>query len=165
MNTITDISIPKDTGALEILAVNMLQVFIAGAFKENDSQEVIDDIQDQGVSQREDGLCVSASIHHDAGASSSGEHREAVCLEGEGVGLRLDYREDQSSGWGSWYIWNSNGKLNKTKKGKLRFPLPVGLYHDDESNIVLDPDEEVRKVISMLFTTRQPTIRNTIHII
>lgn len=49
------------------------------------------------------------------------------------------------------------GKLNKAKKGKLRFPLPVGLCHDEEGNIVLDPDEEVRKVISMLFATFKET--------
>ena len=36
------------------------------------------------------------------------------------------------------------GKLNKAKKGELRFPLPVGLCYDEEGRIVLDPDEEVR---------------------
>lgn len=36
------------------------------------------------------------------------------------------------------------GKLNKAKKGELRFPLPVGLCYDAEDRIILDPDEEVR---------------------
>jgi len=36
------------------------------------------------------------------------------------------------------------GKLNKAKKGELRFPLPVGFCYDDESHIVFDADEEVR---------------------
>ena len=49
------------------------------------------------------------------------------------------------------------GKLNKAKKGQLRFPLPVGLCHDEEGNIVVDPDEEVRKVISMLFAAFKET--------
>ncbi len=44
------------------------------------------------------------------------------------------------------------GKLNKAKKGELRFPLPVGLCYDDENQIVLDPDEEVRNAITLLFS-------------
>lgn len=43
------------------------------------------------------------------------------------------------------------GKLNKAKKGKLRFPLPVGFCYDDEGNTVFDPDEEVQSVIKVLF--------------
>ncbi len=44
------------------------------------------------------------------------------------------------------------GKLNKAKKGELRFPLPVGLCYDDENRIVPDPDEEVRNAITLLFS-------------
>jgi DNA invertase Pin-like site-specific DNA recombinase len=36
------------------------------------------------------------------------------------------------------------GKLNKARKGELRFPLPVGLCYDEDGRIVLDPDEEVQ---------------------
>ena len=36
------------------------------------------------------------------------------------------------------------GKLNKAKKGELRFPLPVGLRFDEQSRIIVDPNEEVR---------------------
>jgi DNA invertase Pin-like site-specific DNA recombinase len=39
------------------------------------------------------------------------------------------------------------GKINKAKKGELRFPLPVGFCYDDEGKIILDPDEEVRRII------------------
>jgi DNA invertase Pin-like site-specific DNA recombinase len=45
------------------------------------------------------------------------------------------------------------GKINKAKKGELRFPLPVGFCYDDEGKIILDPDEEVRSVIKLFFET------------
>jgi DNA invertase Pin-like site-specific DNA recombinase len=43
------------------------------------------------------------------------------------------------------------GKLNKAKKGELRFPLPVGFCYDEESRIILDPDEEVRGAVDLVF--------------
>jgi DNA invertase Pin-like site-specific DNA recombinase len=43
------------------------------------------------------------------------------------------------------------GKLNKAKKGELRFPIPVGFRHDEDGRIVLDPDEEVRDAVSLVF--------------
>jgi DNA invertase Pin-like site-specific DNA recombinase len=43
------------------------------------------------------------------------------------------------------------GKLNKAKKGDLRFPLPVGFCHDDEGRIIPDPDEEVRGAVALVF--------------
>src|SRR5438094_1196581 len=42
------------------------------------------------------------------------------------------------------------GKLNKAKKGELRFPLPVGYCYDAESRIIQDPDEEVRGAVSLV---------------
>jgi DNA invertase Pin-like site-specific DNA recombinase len=45
------------------------------------------------------------------------------------------------------------GKLNKAQKGELRFPLPVGFCFDEEGRFILDPDEEVRHVIRLLFQT------------
>jgi DNA invertase Pin-like site-specific DNA recombinase len=42
-------------------------------------------------------------------------------------------------------------KVNKAKKGELRFPLPVGYVHDEEGNITFDPDEQVRHVVQMIF--------------
>src|SRR4051812_20462819 len=49
------------------------------------------------------------------------------------------------------------GKLNKAKKGELRFPLPVGLCYDDSNAIVLDPDAEVRGAIQLLLSTFHDT--------
>jgi len=43
------------------------------------------------------------------------------------------------------------GKLNKAKKGELRFPLPLGFCYDEECRIILDPDEEVRGVVKLVF--------------
>jgi DNA invertase Pin-like site-specific DNA recombinase len=42
-------------------------------------------------------------------------------------------------------------KINKAKRGELRFPLPVGFIYDEDSNIVFDPDEQVVHVIRLLF--------------
>jgi DNA invertase Pin-like site-specific DNA recombinase len=44
------------------------------------------------------------------------------------------------------------GKLNKAKKGELRFPLPVGLCYDDTGGTVLDSDREVQGVVRLVFT-------------
>jgi DNA invertase Pin-like site-specific DNA recombinase len=43
------------------------------------------------------------------------------------------------------------GKLNKAKKGELRFPLPVGYCYDEEGRIFPDPDEEVRGAVELVF--------------
>lgn len=43
------------------------------------------------------------------------------------------------------------GKLNKARKGELKFPLPVGLCYDEQGHTVLDPDEQVRGVVQMVF--------------
>jgi DNA invertase Pin-like site-specific DNA recombinase len=39
------------------------------------------------------------------------------------------------------------GKNNKAQKGELRFPLPVGLCHDEEGHTVLDPDQQVQGAV------------------
>jgi DNA invertase Pin-like site-specific DNA recombinase len=44
-------------------------------------------------------------------------------------------------------------KLNKAKKGELRYPLPVGLCHDEAGQIVVDPDQEVAGAIRLVFET------------
>jgi DNA invertase Pin-like site-specific DNA recombinase len=49
------------------------------------------------------------------------------------------------------------GKLNKAKKGELRFPLPVGLGYDALNNLVLDADAEVRGAVQTLFTVFRET--------
>src|SRR3984885_5228352 len=43
------------------------------------------------------------------------------------------------------------GKLNKAKKGELRFPLPVGYCYDEQGRIVPDADAEVRGAVAMVF--------------
>jgi DNA invertase Pin-like site-specific DNA recombinase len=43
------------------------------------------------------------------------------------------------------------GKLNKAKKGELRFPVPVGFCYDEQGCIILDPDEEVRGAVGLVF--------------
>src|SRR5947209_3362603 len=43
------------------------------------------------------------------------------------------------------------GKLNKAKKGELRFPLPVGFRYDEQGRIVPDADEEVRGGVGLVF--------------
>lgn len=49
------------------------------------------------------------------------------------------------------------GKLNKAKRGELRFPLPVGFCHDEQGQIVLDPNEEVRGAVELVFGLFQQT--------
>ena len=49
------------------------------------------------------------------------------------------------------------GKKNKAHKGELRFPLPVGYCHDENGNIVMDPDEEVRTAVQNVFSLFQST--------
>jgi len=43
-------------------------------------------------------------------------------------------------------------KLNKAKKGELRFPIPVGYIYDDEGTITFDQDAQVCHVIQLLFS-------------
>ncbi len=45
------------------------------------------------------------------------------------------------------------GKLNKARKGELRFPLPVGYVYDEAGRIVKDPDLQVHGAIQLVFTT------------
>lgn len=42
-------------------------------------------------------------------------------------------------------------KINKAKRGELRFPLPVGYIYDEDGNVVFDPDQQVCHVIHLLF--------------
>lgn len=43
------------------------------------------------------------------------------------------------------------GKINKAKKGELRFPLPVGLCYDEKNRIRFDTDEQVRNTLQLFF--------------
>src|ERR1700693_1649848 len=42
-------------------------------------------------------------------------------------------------------------KLNKAKKGELRFPVPVGFCYDEQTRIVMAPDAEVRAAVGLVF--------------
>jgi DNA invertase Pin-like site-specific DNA recombinase len=43
------------------------------------------------------------------------------------------------------------GKINKARKGELRFPLPVGFVCDHGGKTILDPDQEVRSAVALFF--------------
>ncbi len=43
-------------------------------------------------------------------------------------------------------------KLNKAKRGELRFPIPVGYIYDDQGNIIFDQDAQVCHIIQLLFS-------------
>ncbi|YCM45157.1 recombinase family protein [Verrucomicrobiaceae bacterium 227] len=43
------------------------------------------------------------------------------------------------------------GKINKARKGELRFPLPVGFVYNHEGKTILDPDLEVRSAVALFF--------------
>jgi hypothetical protein len=45
------------------------------------------------------------------------------------------------------------GKQEKAQAGQLRFRPPTGLVHDPAGQIVLDPDEQVRHAIHLVFDT------------
>jgi len=42
-------------------------------------------------------------------------------------------------------------KINKAKRGELRFPIPVGYIYDEDGKIAFDPDAQVCHVIRLLF--------------
>src|SRR5438128_4607995 len=44
------------------------------------------------------------------------------------------------------------GKLAKAQQGQLRMRLPTGFVYDPGGRVVLDPDEEVRQAVSLVFT-------------
>jgi DNA invertase Pin-like site-specific DNA recombinase/DNA-binding CsgD family transcriptional regulator len=45
------------------------------------------------------------------------------------------------------------GIRNKARRGELRFRLPVGFVYDGEGKVALDPDEQVRQSVLLLFST------------
>src|SRR6201993_4774295 len=49
------------------------------------------------------------------------------------------------------------GKLNKAKRGELRFPLPAGYIYDEVGRPVIEPDAEVRGALTVLFQAFQDT--------
>jgi DNA invertase Pin-like site-specific DNA recombinase len=49
------------------------------------------------------------------------------------------------------------GALNKAKRGELEVYLPIGLAYDAVGRVVLDPDEQVRQSVHLVFATFQRT--------
>ncbi len=49
------------------------------------------------------------------------------------------------------------GALNKAKRGELRLYLPIGLAYDAIGRVILDPDEQVRQSLHLVFATFQRT--------
>lgn len=49
------------------------------------------------------------------------------------------------------------GKINKAKKGELKFPLPIGFCYDEKNRIRLDSDEQVRNSLQLLFKVFKET--------
>src|SRR5919204_1806464 len=48
-------------------------------------------------------------------------------------------------------------KRAAAERGELRFPLPVGYVYDDDGEVVLDPDEEVRAAVADVFACFEQT--------
>src|SRR5690606_37631610 len=59
------------------------------------------------------------------------------------------------------------GRWHRAGQGEYRRPLPVGyVYEDDESaRVVMDPDEEVRRAVSLVFERfrRGGTLQDVVH--
>ena len=49
------------------------------------------------------------------------------------------------------------GVLNKARRGELALPLPVGLVYNAESQVILDPDQQVQHSLQLLFATFRRT--------
>lgn len=45
------------------------------------------------------------------------------------------------------------GILNKVRRGEYRCPLPTGFIYDEAGNVVLDPDAQIREMITHFFET------------
>ncbi len=45
------------------------------------------------------------------------------------------------------------GLLNKARRGDLAIPLPIGFLYDAASRVILDPDQQVKQSIHLLFDT------------
>jgi DNA invertase Pin-like site-specific DNA recombinase len=45
------------------------------------------------------------------------------------------------------------GLVNKARRGELRVRLPVGLVHDPQGRVVLDPDQPIQASVRLLFQT------------
>src|SRR6266581_1921247 len=83
-----------------------------------------------------------------------------LVIDGDGVyeladindRLLLGLKSQMSEAELHWLTSRMNeSKRAAARRGELRVPLPVGLVHDDEDNVIIDPDEEVAAAISDVF--------------
>jgi hypothetical protein len=82
-----------------MLVANFLQSWLqADLAQRPQPQQIAHDIQDPIPPSPEDGLCLSASIDDGTGASSPGEHRQAIRPQGQGPEPRLAERQDPGAG-------------------------------------------------------------------
>ncbi len=66
--------------------------------------------------------------------------------------LLLGLKSQMSEAELHWLTSRMNeSKRAAARRGELRVPLPVGLVHDDENKVIIDPDEEVAAAISDVF--------------
>src|SRR5208282_1744686 len=82
-----------------MLVANFLQSWLqASLAPQPHPQQIAHDIQDSIPPSPEDGLCLSASIDDGTGASSPGEHGQAICPQGQSPEPRLAERQDPCAG-------------------------------------------------------------------
>jgi DNA invertase Pin-like site-specific DNA recombinase len=66
--------------------------------------------------------------------------------------LLLGLKSQMSEAELHWLTSRMNeSKRAAARRGELRVPLPVGLVHDEDGNVVIDPDEEVAAAIRDVF--------------
>ena len=46
-----------------------------------------------------------------------------------------------------------SGKLAKAERGELAVPLPIGYVRRPSGEVILDPDEQARHVVGLVFST------------
>src|SRR6266481_6184331 len=72
--------------------------------------------------------------------------------------LLLGLKSQMSEAELHWLTSRMNeSKRAAARRGELRVPLPVGLVHDDENKVIIDPDEEVAAAISDVFAAFDAT--------
>ncbi len=49
------------------------------------------------------------------------------------------------------------GMLNKARRGEYACPLPIGFVYDEQGQVMLDPDQQVRETVALLFATYRRT--------
>ena len=53
------------------------------------------------------------------------------------------------------------GIRNKARRGELEMPLPIGLVYHPDGSVVLDPDQQIRGAVQLLFDTFRQTTSAT----